>query len=141
MSQTILFLASDPDIRRVICKALESEGYYVESAGDVGTAEDWLKRLKPDLLMVRHYTESISGYDAAVFLRNACPGIPVLMVGGLLDDIHLQNREALKDFEVFPKPFSAAELLAKVREVLLKHSLAARSESGAASGSHRIGWA
>jgi DNA-binding response OmpR family regulator len=97
MSQTILFLASDPDIRRVICKALESEGYYVESAGDVGTAEDWLKRLKPDLLMVRHYTESISGYDAAVFLRNACPGIPVLMVGGLLDDIHLQNREALKD--------------------------------------------
>jgi DNA-binding response OmpR family regulator len=72
--------------------------------------------------MVRHYTESISGYDAAVFLRNASPGIPVLMVGGVLDDVHLQNRRALKDFEVFPKPFSAAELLDKVREVLLKHS-------------------
>jgi DNA-binding response OmpR family regulator len=132
MSQTILLLASDPDIRTVICKALEGEGYYVESAADVGSAEAWLKRLKPDLLMVRHYTESISGYDAAVFLRDACPGIPVLMVGGLLDDVHLRNREALKDFEVFPKPFTAAELLAKVKQVLLKHSLPAKPESTAA---------
>ena len=57
-----------------------------------------------------------------MYLRNLCPGIPVLFVGGILNDPDLENREALLNFEVFPKPYEAAELLDKVREVLSKHS-------------------
>jgi hypothetical protein len=49
-----------------------------------------------------------------------CPGVPVLIVGGILDDDELTNREFLQRFEVFPKPFKAAELLDKVKDVLLK---------------------
>jgi hypothetical protein len=44
----------------------------------------------------------------------------VLMVGGLLDDERLQYRESLQGFEVFPKPYTAAELLQKVKDVLNK---------------------
>ena len=44
----------------------------------------------------------------------------VLMVGGLLDDTRLQNREALQGFDVFPKPYTSAELLARVKDVLSK---------------------
>jgi two-component system, OmpR family, phosphate regulon response regulator OmpR len=120
MNTTILLLASDPVIRDVLCKALETEGYCVLAASDLGSAVDWLKQCKPDLLMVRHFTESMSGHEAATYLRKKCSGIPVLLVGGLLDDARLENREALQEFEVFPKPFAAAELLDKVREVLAK---------------------
>jgi hypothetical protein len=42
----------------------------------------------------------------------------VLMVGGLLDDQRLRNREELEGFRVFPKPYSAADFLQKVKEVL-----------------------
>jgi hypothetical protein len=42
----------------------------------------------------------------------------VLIVGGLLDDDRLRNREALEGFAVYPKPYTAAELLAKVKDVL-----------------------
>jgi DNA-binding response OmpR family regulator len=119
---TILFLASDPVIRKVIGDAMESEGYCVLRAGDVGRAVDYLQECKPDLLIVRHFTESISGHDAATYLRTRCPGIPVLLVGGLLDDEGLENREILQGFEIFPKPFKAAELLAKVKEVLVKYA-------------------
>jgi hypothetical protein len=42
----------------------------------------------------------------------------VLIVGGFLDDEKLQYREEIAGFEVFPKPFTAAELLEKVKEVL-----------------------
>jgi hypothetical protein len=44
----------------------------------------------------------------------------ILMLGGLLDDERLQYREAMQGFEVFPKPYSVAELLKKVKDVLNK---------------------
>jgi DNA-binding response OmpR family regulator len=125
---TILVLASEPVIRRVICKALKSKGYYVLPASDVGSAADRLKEFTPDLLMVRHYTESLSGHEAAMYLRRMCPGIPVLLVGGLLEDVGLENREILQEFEIFPKPFKATELLDKVREVLAKFSPGKKAE-------------
>ena len=123
MNEIILFLASAPVIRKAISKALESKGYIVVTASDLSHAVECLRQYTPDLLMVRHYTESVPGHDAAVYLRKTCPGIPVLLVGGLLDDPSLEDRESLRGFEVFPKPFTAADLLDKVKEVLDKHSL------------------
>ncbi len=87
---------------------------------DLGTAVDRLKEGAPDLLIVRSYVEGIPGYDAATFLRRKCRGLRVLMLGGLIDDDRLQYRMTLEGFEVFPKPFTAAELLEKVKEVLCK---------------------
>jgi DNA-binding response OmpR family regulator len=131
MNTTILFLASDTVIRKVICDTLESAGYSVFAAGDIGSAVDRLQEGTPDLFMVRHYTEGISGHDAAVYLRKLCPGIPVLLVGGILDDDRLENRELLQGFEVFPRPFQAAELLDKIKEVLSNR--APRSGTGRGS--------
>ena len=129
MNKTILLLVSDSGIRGAICEALKSEGYFVLAASEIDRAARWVKECTPDLLMVRHYTENISGHDAARYLRSLCPGIPVLFVGGILNDPDLENREALLNFEVFPKPYEAAELLDKVREVLSKHSLRSKDTS------------
>jgi len=120
MRATILLLASEPAFRGVLGSALESAGHVVLTAGDIGAAVEHLKGCTPDLLMVRHYTESMTGHDAAMYLRKKCPGIPVLLVGGLLDDVALESRELARGFEIFPKPFTAAELLDKVKEVLSK---------------------
>ena len=120
MNTTILLLSSDPVVRSVIQEALEHQGYSVLSAGDLGTAVDWLKKSTPDLLIIRSYVEGIPGYDAATFLRTKCPGLRVLMVGGLIDDDRLRHRMTLEGFEVFPKPFTATALLEKVRDVLHK---------------------
>ncbi|MGA2119959.1 MAG: response regulator [Bryobacteraceae bacterium] len=120
MNATILLLVSDPVIRTVIHEVLESAGYTVRATGDIGGAVDRLKESTPDLFMVRHYTQNMSGHEASRYLRKLCPGIPVLIVGGILDDDRLENRELLQGFEIFPKPFKAAELLDKVKEVLRK---------------------
>ena len=79
------------------------------AANDIGVAVDRWKDCSPDLLMVRHYTDSISE---------------------LLDDSQLENRETVHGFEIFPKPFKAAELLAKVKEVLAKHPTRRGNSSG-----------
>jgi hypothetical protein len=42
----------------------------------------------------------------------------VLVVAGLLDDDRLRYRAKLEEFDVFPPPFTAAQLIEKVKEVL-----------------------
>ncbi len=119
---TILLLGSDSLVRSVISDALDREGYVVMEAGDLGVAVDRLKESTPDLLIVRPYLESISGHDAALYLRKLSPGLPVLLLGGLPDDGALQDRESVQGFEIFPKPFPVSEMLEKVKEVLLKRA-------------------
>jgi len=118
MNATILLLISDPVVRSAVRDALEHGGHSVVAVGDLGAAVGRLKEFTPDLLIIRSYIEDISGYDAARYLRTRSPGLKVLMVGGLIDDDRLVNRMALEGFEVFPKPYPAAALLEKVKDVL-----------------------
>jgi len=120
MNATILLLISDPVVRAAVRDALEHGGHSVVAVGDLGTAVDRLKEFTPDLLVIRSYIEDIPGYDAATYLRTKCRGLKVLMVGGLIDDDRLVNRMALEGFEAFPKPYPAAALLEKVKDVLGK---------------------
>ena len=120
MKTTILLLVSDPLLRSVLQDTLESEGYTVVAAGNVGSAVDRLNDCNPDLLITRTYVEGMPGHDAATYLRTKIHGLRVLMVGGLLDDERLKYRESLPGFEVFPKPYAPSELIEKVKEVLSK---------------------
>jgi CheY-like chemotaxis protein len=118
LKTTILLLVSDPIVRIVMQETLEQAGYMVMATGDLGQAVDRLKECAPDLLITRTYVQGLPGHDAAMYLRTKCLKMRVLMVGGLLDDQRLRNREELEGFRVFPKPYSADELLQKVKEVL-----------------------
>jgi DNA-binding response OmpR family regulator len=116
--QTILLVASDPLMRNILRETLEKAGYLVVAASDLGEALDRLKEIGPDLLMIRPYIDSMSGDEAAEYLRTKHPGLPVLMVAGFLDDDRINTRNAVEQFHVFPKPFTASELVAKVEDVL-----------------------
>jgi DNA-binding response OmpR family regulator len=118
MNATILVLCSDTVIRSVIAETLEAEGYVVLAAANLGTAVDRLREYKPELLIIRPYIDNMAGHDAAHYLRTKSPGMRILMVSGTLDDERLLYRESLHAIEVFPQPFTAGELLTKVKEVL-----------------------
>ena len=117
---TILLLVSDPVVRSILKETLEREGYTVMATGDLGRAVDRLKDSIPELLITRTYVEGLPGHEAAMYLRTKCPGLRVLMLGGLLDDERLEYRAAQQGFEVFPKPYTTAALLQEVRYVLSK---------------------
>jgi len=118
MEFTILLLISEPLVRLVIHEALDRAGYLVMATGDLGTAVDRMKECKPNLLIISPYVETISGNDAAKYLQARCPSMRILMVAGLLADDRLQYRAELERVEIFPKPFTAPQLLDKVRSVL-----------------------
>jgi DNA-binding response OmpR family regulator len=117
-SATILMLVSDPLMRTILHETLEHAGYFVMAAGNVGAAVDRLKKMRPDLLIVRPYIDSMSGHMAAQYLRTRCPGLPVLMVDGLIDDDRIGVHSQIEDFHIFPKPFGRDELLQNVKDVL-----------------------
>ena len=122
---TILLLVSDPVLRSVLDETLKHEGYTVYASGDLGQAVDWLKRSTPDLLITRTHIQSMPGHDAAMHLVARCPSLRVLILGGLLDDERLLNREELQGFAIFPKPYPAGELLQEVKRALTaKHQSA-----------------
>jgi CheY-like chemotaxis protein len=125
LDKTILLLTSEPVVRLVIREVLERAGYVVMATGDLGNAVDRLGECKPDLLMISPYVETITGHEAAKYLQARCPSMRVLMVAGLLDDDRLQYRAELEKVEIFPQPFTAAELLNKVKEVFSEPSHAA----------------
>jgi len=120
ITTTILLLVSDPLVRCVLEETLEQEGYMVLATGDLGQAAGRLKESTPDLLITRTYVQSMPGHEAAMYLLTKCPTMRVLMLGGLLDDDRLRNRELLQGFEVFPKPYTTAEMLQEVKYVLSK---------------------
>jgi len=99
-------------------ETLEVEGYVVLPTGTLGAAVDVLKVSRPTLLITRTYVEGMPGHDAAKYLRKKCPSMRVLIVGGLLDDERLRDQYAVEGFEVFPKPYTADQLLENVKQVL-----------------------
>ena len=117
-ASSILLFCSEPLVRTILTETLEANGYIVLPVGDLGSAVDRLRECKPDLLIIRTYVDRMPGHDAARYLRTKRPGMRVLMASGLLDDDRLNFRESIHGIEVFPKPFTAADLLEKVREVL-----------------------
>jgi DNA-binding response OmpR family regulator len=116
--KTILLLTSDPEVRHVMQDLLTREGYLVVAEGSLGGAVDRLKDIRPDLLIIRPYINSMPGHDAAVYLRTKRPGIPVLMIGGLIDDDRLNHRNELEAFYIFPKPIPSREFVNEVKRVL-----------------------
>lgn len=118
MEFTILLLISEPLVRQVLREVVERAGYLVLSTGDLGTAVDRLNECKPDLLIVSPYVETISGHDAAKYLQSRCPSMRILMVAGFLADDRLRYRAELERVEIFPQPFTGAQLLEKVHKIL-----------------------
>src|SRR5579862_1160562 len=115
METTILLLTSEPVVRVVTREVLERAGYVVTATGDLGTAVDRMNESRPDLLIISPYVESISGHQAAKYLHSRCPDMLVLMLAGLLADDRLEYRAELEKVDIFPKPFTAAELIAEVK--------------------------
>jgi DNA-binding NtrC family response regulator len=115
---TILLVDSDPVMRAVFRDALQSPEYWIVEAGDLGVAVDRLDEAKPDLLIIRPYISSMPGRTAANYLQSRQHGLPVLIVGGFVEDERLINQSAIEEFFTFPPAFTRSALLAKVKDVL-----------------------
>jgi two-component system response regulator MprA len=121
----LLVVEDDPDLRSLLRRGLEEEGFAVSIAGDGAAALDQAGGGEPDALVVDIGLPDTDGRDLCQALRARGVDAPVLF---------LTARDALTDRlsgfsaggdDYLTKPFHFAELVARVRALLKRTGSAA----------------
>jgi CheY-like chemotaxis protein len=119
-TETILLVEDQPAVRKLMRNLLSSLGYQVLEAGDgnaalalVQQAREPFQMMLTDLVM-----PGMNGLELAARLIALRPGIRVLYISGYADRMPEVAGAPNYQENSIAKPFLAAELAAKVREVL-----------------------
>jgi len=117
---TILLAEDDDAVRAIARETLERAGYQVLSAADgsAALAAASAHRGPIDLLVTDVIMPGMNGRELAATLTRRRPGIRVLFASGYTDNV-LAGQDALAPgVTLLDKPFTPADLAAKVRDVL-----------------------
>ncbi len=119
-SETILLVEDEASLRELVRECLEASGYRVLEASH-GTAALEVGERHPgriDLLMTDVVMPGMSGRELAEHVRVPRPEIRTLYMSGYTDDAVVLHGVLAEDMALLQKPFTAAELARRVRDVL-----------------------
>ena len=118
MDGRLLVVEDDPQVRAMLTRALTYEGFEVSAAPDAGTAMASMRSSTPDLILLDLLLPDDDGVEVCRRLRAAGQRLPILMVTArdTVSD-RIEGLEAGAD-DYLVKPFSTAELVARVRALL-----------------------
>ncbi len=66
---TILYIEDNSDNRMLVRRILAAEGHEVFEAGNAGSALEWLKTSRPDLILIDINMPDIDGYTLTARIR------------------------------------------------------------------------
>jgi DNA-binding response OmpR family regulator len=123
----VLVVDDDEAVRALLSRYLQLEGYDVREAGDGASALSLISELGPDLVLLDRILPSEDGLDVLTRLRRQSQ-VPVILLTGLGDegDRVLGLKLGADDYVV--KPFSPAEIVARISTVLRRVKPSERSE-------------
>jgi signal transduction histidine kinase/ActR/RegA family two-component response regulator len=118
--ETILLVEDEPAVRDLARELLTRQGYRVLDAtsgeGAIRQAEGHLGQI--DLLLTDVVMPGMSGGELGVRLQAVRPDLALLYTTGYTDDVIVRHGVDEGRAAFLTKPFTPAELLRKVREVL-----------------------
>ena len=132
----ILVIEDEARIRSFLARGLEAEGYSVEGAADghaglaLALGPSW------DLVVLDLLLPGRGGLDVLRELHRERPALPVLVLSARSDLPTKLRGFELGAADYLPKPFSLAELIARVRVQLRK--VASFDENGSLVGGGRL---
>jgi PAS domain S-box-containing protein len=119
-AETILLVEDDEMVRTLVRETMESCGYRVLEASDpleahvvASNYRNTIQLLITDVIMPK-----ASGPELAKELLQISPGLKVLYMSGYADRAISKRGVRRREVAFLPKPFTPAELIAKVRDVL-----------------------
>jgi signal transduction histidine kinase len=118
--ERILLVEDEEDLRQALHRVLAFSGYRVVEASDGAAALDVMESDAQhfDLVVSDVVMPKMSGIELAERLRHLQPDARVLLLSGYLNHESVEEREFPPSAEFLAKPFSPADLTAKVRNVL-----------------------
>ena len=119
-TETILVVEDGDDVRRFIAQTLNRHGYRVHEAATEADALTYARDAnRPvDLLLTDVVLTGLSGREIARRLAADRPSLRVIYMPGYTDDAIVHRGVLEPGRALLQKPFSARQLLTKIREVL-----------------------
>ncbi|MCU0285549.1 MAG: ATP-binding protein [Acidobacteria bacterium] len=119
--EKILFIEDEEGVRKITAKALRHYGYYVIEAINANEAIDLFKKDLESISLV--FSDIVladkTGIELVDELRAIKPNLKVLLTSGYADKKSRWTDVNEKGFPFLQKPYSLADLLRSVREVLM----------------------
>lgn len=115
--QLVLVVEDEPTISRIVLNYLMREGYRTELATDGLTASQYIHSLKPDLVILDVMLPERSGLDVLRRVRETSD-VPVILLTARSEEIDRVLGFELGADDYVPKPFSARELMGRVKALL-----------------------
>lgn len=117
MAQKILICDDQPIIHETLCVYLENEGFEHISAMDGAEALSLANTAKPDLILLDLMMPKVSGIEVCRKIR-AESRVPIIMLTAKGEEIDRILGLELGADDYIVKPFSAREVVARVKAVL-----------------------
>jgi two-component system cell cycle sensor histidine kinase/response regulator CckA len=116
---TILLVEDETFVREVACQVLRSAGYDVLPAKNAADAVKTFRgHPEVQLLLTDVVLPDRSGCDLALELVNASAGVKAIFISGYPENSITRQGLPNPGWSYLPKPFSAASLLQKIKEVV-----------------------
>lgn len=111
----ILVVEDDSDIANLVCMHLEAEGYDATRAADGREAIRLFDEGQYDLVILDLMLPHVDGMDVCRHIRNSDRYVPVMMLTAKSEDANKVAGLEIGADDYVTKPFSVAELLARVK--------------------------
>lgn len=130
MQQRVAIVEDEPDISAPLSYSLRAEGFEAQVAHDGLSGLEMIRRTRPHLAIVDLMLPGIDGFEIVRRLRmdTATRNLPIMLLTAKDDPTDVVLGLGLGADDYITKPFSTAELLARLRAVLKRGTLAREAE-------------
>ena len=122
MSENILIVDDDKEIRDLISLYLEADRFYTDKAGDGVEALIKLEEKKYSLVILDIMMPKKDGIETNIEIRKKCT-MPVIFLTAKSQEIDMINGLTLGADDYISKPFSSLELIARVKAQLRRYTI------------------
>lgn len=120
--QRILVVDDDPEIRKLLARYIESQGFRVLLAANCRELHDRLASHQVDLIVLDVMLPDGSGLEVCRDLRAQRSSVPIILLTALKEDVDRIIGLEIGADDYLGKPFNPRELIARVRAVLRRRA-------------------
>ena len=134
----ILVIEDEPDIVRGLTDSLEFEGFEVQARGTGTDGLDAAMEWDPDLVLLDLMLPDDNGYRVCETLRGRNPVVPIIILTAKAQEADkVRGLEAGAD-DYVTKPFSIAELIARINAIFRRQARLTQSDEQFAIGPWQV---
>jgi len=127
----IMVVDDDPDMLNLLKDLLWLEGFEVHGTNDSREAIALMDEWHPDLVLLDLVMNELDGFQVLDLIRERS-NVPVVMVTGRCESPTLRKALSLGADDYVTKPFSAVELVARIKAKLRRAEQTASGQYNAA---------